>query len=238
MSTSDEAIRKVLRPDSRLSDLCRHVSGKTGKSPVRRAAKEAPKTRAPSLPSYKDAKAALLGAFLAKGWELSSPHLKVPHVTSADGKVRFWLKPQTVLISRGAHTLASAKNTGIDMRQPGAFEKLCALVVQSKKLPSAAKPDKPGAFSRTVLRAVKDVPPSGRFGQRKVFISEAFQKYKRHGGTVPNLLEFQRILGHANRKGELQLVRADLVGAMDPDKVRDSEMQYLNATYHFIIDPQ
>lgn len=122
-TNSDDAIRKVLKPDMRLSELCRHVSGKTGKSPVRRAAKEAPRTRKPKLPTYAAAKGELLEQFRKERWS-TSPNLKTPHATSEDGEIRFWFKPQAVWVSRGKHTLASARSTGVDMRQPGAFEKL------------------------------------------------------------------------------------------------------------------
>lgn len=97
-------------------------------------------------------------------------------------------------------------------------------------------PGKPGPFSRNVLRDVKAIPASGRFGPRNVFISEAFKLYKRRSGPM-NLYEFKRALVLANQRGDLNLVRADLVGAMDPKLVNDSETQHLNATFHFIVDP-
>lgn len=340
MPNSDDAIRKVLRPDARLSDLCRHVSGKTSKPPVKRTAAEAPRARKPKLPTYKAAREALLGSFLAAGWDLSSPHLNVPHVTSESGQIRFWLKPQAVYISRGTHTMNTARNTGIDMRQPGAFEKLLATyaksqdVLRHKSVPSQPKsstpstsngnslerqivsllkkagpqmtivdvrqrfpgkspselnsalkslfrrnvvvlypeddsrtlslnpfmqmgrlvihgepkhwvrlqagPGRPDLFSRQVLKAVKNAPSSARFGPGKVFISEAFKTYKQDPQSPPvsSLADFKKILAHANQRGELSLMRADLVGAMDPEKVRASEMRHLNAEFHFIIDPR
>ncbi len=38
----------------------------------------------------------------------------------------------------------------------------------------------------------------------------------------------------ANNARLLDLSRADLVQAMDPDDVRLSEVNYLNATFHFV----
>ena len=104
------------------------------------------------------------------------------------------------------------------------------------------KPDKPGApttpgpFVRNVLRDVKAMGPEGRFGSRKVFISEAHKAYRRRRGSR-NLHEFKELLVTANRLGQLKLTRADLVSAMDPRKVAESETSYLTATFHFIEDP-
>ena len=45
---------------------------------------------------------------------------------------------------------------------------------------------------------------------------------------------FKEFLALANNSRHLDLSRADLVQAMDPDDVRLSEVHYLNATFHFI----
>jgi len=74
---------------------------------------------------------------------------------------------------------------------------------------------------------------SGRFGDDKVFISHIWRKLepemKRDG-----IEEFKRRLGEANRLGLLSLSRADLVQAMDPEDVRESETAFLNARFHFV----
>ena len=50
---------------------------------------------------------------------------------------------------------------------------------------------------------------------------------------------FKQRLAEANNARLLDLSRADLVQAMDPEDVRLSEVAYLNATFHFIrIDPE
>ncbi len=46
--------------------------------------------------------------------------------------------------------------------------------------------------------------------------------------------QFKEFLALANNFRHLDLSRADLVQAMDPDDVRLSEVHYLNATFHFI----
>ena len=45
---------------------------------------------------------------------------------------------------------------------------------------------------------------------------------------------FKRALAEANNLRLIDLARADLVQAMDPEDVRRSEVQYLNATFHFV----
>lgn len=74
---------------------------------------------------------------------------------------------------------------------------------------------------------------SGRFGGDKVFISHVWRNLQpelRRDGTE----EFKRHLAEANRMGLLSLSRADLVQAMNPDDVRESETEYLNARFHFV----
>ena len=46
--------------------------------------------------------------------------------------------------------------------------------------------------------------------------------------------EFDQRLIEANRAMVLTLGRADLVGAMDPTDVQDSEIRHGQATFHFI----
>lgn len=74
---------------------------------------------------------------------------------------------------------------------------------------------------------------SGRFGDDKVFISHVWRnlqpELRRDGAEL-----FKRRLAEANRIGLLSLSRADLVQAMDPEDVRESEMEYLNARFHFV----
>ena len=50
-----------------------------------------------------------------------------------------------------------------------------------------------------------------------------------------DLPAFKQRLVEANQAGLLTLSRADLVQVMDPADVRDSEIQYLNATFHFLL---
>ncbi len=91
------------------------------------------------------------------------------------------------------------------------------------------------AFARTV-QAVARHSPTGWFGDNKVFISHVWRQLQKEPG-FPRLAlaDFKHRLGEANNAGLLRLSRADLVQAMNPDDVRESETPYLNAVFHFIL---
>jgi len=77
----------------------------------------------------------------------------------------------------------------------------------------------------------------GRFG-RKVFISALWRQMKTHprfdGMTLP---QFQQRLVQAHRERLLTLARADLVAAMDPREVAESETDVDGiAQFHFVVD--
>jgi hypothetical protein len=83
------------------------------------------------------------------------------------------------------------------------------------------------SFARRVNEAAR-AAESGRFGDNKVFISHV---HRRIGGALD---DFKARLIEAHRGGLVSLSRADLVEAMDPVDVRESETRYLSATYHFV----
>jgi hypothetical protein len=90
------------------------------------------------------------------------------------------------------------------------------------------------AFAKRVQAAARACP-TGRYGDNKVFIAQVWRVLQ----TDPNfagmdLDGFKQSLAEANNARLLDLSRADLVQAMDPDDVRLSEVHYLNATFHFI----
>ncbi|RUL86824.1 hypothetical protein [Tautonia sociabilis] len=89
-------------------------------------------------------------------------------------------------------------------------------------------------FARRVLQAARDCP-TGRFGEHKVFIAHV----RRALASDPDFNgmddgTFKRRLAQANNARLLDLTRADLVPAMDPRDVRESEVEYYGATFHFI----
>lgn len=85
--------------------------------------------------------------------------------------------------------------------------------------------------------ALTKVPQEGRFGASKVFISELWRELKPYTHQDVSFDQFKHWLVDQNRLGTLLLARADLVGAMDPIKVRDSTTSSKGATYHFVLDP-
>jgi hypothetical protein len=94
---------------------------------------------------------------------------------------------------------------------------------------TAAPPDDLAAFAARVAAAARGAR-TGRFGDNKVFISHVY----RAAAAREALDEFKQRLVEAHRGGLLSLSRADLVEAMDPGDVAESETRYLDATFHFV----
>jgi hypothetical protein len=102
-----------------------------------------------------------------------------------------------------------------------------------------ASPTRKATLDDAVRDALTRVPPSGRFGEHKIFIVslwEALASDARAGGI--DLAAFKRWLLEANAKQSIVLARADLVGAMDPTRVAASEILDRGASFHFVLDNQ
>ncbi len=108
-----------------------------------------------------------------------------------------------------------------------------------------------------------NVPLAERFGDRKVFLSDAWRQARiewlaadpevgrdaahdivdledRSGsGRLRSMSmdEWKDLMVEWQREGKVQMARADLVAAMDPAKVAGSEIDARGATFHFIIVP-
>ncbi|HVV85689.1 MAG TPA: hypothetical protein VHE35_21670, partial [Kofleriaceae bacterium] len=95
---------------------------------------------------------------------------------------------------------------------------------------TAAPPAKVPDFAAEV-RAAAARATDGRFGPRKVFIASLWRD---HAFRDLSLDDFKARLLAAHRGGALTLARADLVAAMDPDLVRDSELAHGDSRYHFV----
>lgn len=100
-------------------------------------------------------------------------------------------------------------------------------------------------FAQTVRDAARTVPrgeigPQGRaygwFGDRKVFIS-ALWRALQHDTRFHNwtLAQFKAALVQANRERALELARADLVAAMEPGEIGQSEINAEGAQFHFVV---
>ena len=92
------------------------------------------------------------------------------------------------------------------------------------------------AFAATVRALAVGSLPNDRFHDNKVFIA-ALWRASQQEPNFPRLSlpEFKQRLVEANSQNLLHLSRADLVQAMDPQLVADSETPYLNATFHFVL---
>lgn len=75
-------------------------------------------------------------------------------------------------------------------------------------------------FAEQVHAAIPNIPAEGRFGDRKVFIRDLWETMGKPG----TLDDFKAQLVAENRAGSLKLHRADLVQAMDPRRVAESEI--------------
>jgi len=100
----------------------------------------------------------------------------------------------------------------------------------------AAEPFDLTVFAATVRAMAAKSPPQDRFHDNKVFIAALWRATQREPNFPRlSLPDFKQRLVEANSQNLLHLSRADLVQAMDPQLVADSETDYLNATFHFVL---
>ena len=86
------------------------------------------------------------------------------------------------------------------------------------------------------VRDVARAATNGVFGDRKVFISSVWDELRRHPAYAALTLDdFKARLLRAHRDGDVELARADLVAAMNPDLVAASETTTDGASFHFIV---
>lgn len=119
---------------------------------------------------------------------------------------------------------------------------------QKQKLPrgksrsvswAALKKGDPAAlrdFAHDVLLAARH-PKTKRFGEDLAYIASVWRQWLTRSLDDVSLPSFKTALVDANRAGLLELSRADLVMAMDPDLVRQSTTHQANATFHFVRIP-
>ncbi|RJS23155.1 hypothetical protein DRW03_12590 [Corallococcus sp. H22C18031201] len=98
--------------------------------------------------------------------------------------------------------------------------------------PTAPEPTSARTSFAEHLLAVARALPTGRYGDNKVFISHVWRALQ---PEWPNREAFDEALLEANRARQLSLSRADLVSAMDPTDVSESEVRALGASFHFVV---
>lgn len=128
--------------------------------------------------------------------------------------------------------LVGARRSGI----PGLREALLERMIREEgsEGPVAAPAIDLKAFADTVLKIARECT-SGRFGPDKVFISHVWRQFRRSCPEYEMTEQaFKKHLADANREDLLALSQADLVEAMDPRDVSESETVYLNARFHFV----
>jgi len=102
--------------------------------------------------------------------------------------------------------------------------------------PQPSEPFDLPVFAATVRALAASSPPQDRFHDNKVFIAALWRASQREPNFPRvSLAEFKQRLVEANSHNLLHLSRADLVQAMDPQLVGDSETVYLNAEFHFVL---
>lgn len=92
-------------------------------------------------------------------------------------------------------------------------------------------------LAAAVLATAARVPASGRFGDRKVFVSAIWGALPEAVRDGLSLDSFKGQLFVANRLGLLVLARADLVAAMPAASVTASQIGYDGVQFHFVLDP-
>lgn len=109
--------------------------------------------------------------------------------------------------------------------------------LQVSTAPLPAQPVTGEALLVMVRDAIPTIGADGRFGPEKVFVSAIWHRLERNGRVHDFSLDrFKQWLVAANRDRLLDLARADLVGAMDPRLVAESEIEDLGSTFHFVLD--
>ena len=154
---------------------------------------------------------------------------------------------------RGIQASAEARSTYIQPREPpperaippmtqGPAPSSPSPVSQWSSPEGTIPPPQPAPLGADLLNevrtAIRQIGADGRFGTEKVFVSALWHRIEGACRASLSLDGFKRWLLDANREGRLVLARADLVGAMDPRQVAESEIRDVNATFHFVLDAQ
>lgn len=130
---------------------------------------------------------------------------------------------------------ASVRYNGVDLETTGPFNTGSAnrpRMVTGNALNVPTTEDGVRAFAGDVQRIVDRAPESASFGDRKVFIGDIYAEYNKQN-PMPREV-FNSLMIDAQKRGMLTMSRADLVQAMDPEQVRESEIRHLNGEFNFV----
>lgn len=98
------------------------------------------------------------------------------------------------------------------------------------------------AFARGVQTRADRLRGAARFGDDKAYLVSVWRSLRTEpDGTLDGLDgldDFKQRLLEAHRRRLVRLERADLVQRMDRALVSESEVQYLNARFHFLQSPR
>jgi len=125
----------------------------------------------------------------------------------------------------------------VEHEEPAAQQPPRASAARPASSPSSAPAAGVEGFAASVAEAASHVSGDGRFGFDKVFISHLFRAWREtNPGTTYEQFKSQLVAAH--RAGGLSLSRADLVEAMDPRDVAESETSWLSQQFHFYRVPR
>ena len=102
--------------------------------------------------------------------------------------------------------------------------------------PTPPTPDSLHTFAARVQHSADTLAGAERFGPDKVYIASVWSEQRER--LAPTLEAYKQELLRAHQAGLVTLHRADLVRAMDPQKLRDSTIGHMHAEYHFIESPR
>jgi hypothetical protein len=148
--------------------------------------------------------------------------------------------PSDATLAQVAQALAW-RALGIETKDPFNWQQAFAPILLREEKPiektspaPASSDDGLERFAHDVMEAAR-ASPTGRWHDKKVFISHVWASLLRRGASNGNTFEgFQRRLVEAHQARLVRLSRADLVEAMPPADVALSETAHLNATFHFV----
>jgi hypothetical protein len=185
----------------------------------------------PSLPEVRDALAWMaIGRALGKDCDYSGrrkfgsgPVVQVVLNSLLDSEREY--ETRSVLTMLAMRAVNARNGTLPEMRR--------ALFLRWLQEPVREEKVDQGARFVEELREIARHARVGRFGSNKVFIGHVFREMRRRF-TELSRESFEKQLIEAHTRHQLTLARADLVEAMNPEDVRESEVRHLNSRFHFV----